>query len=420
MVNIARGGTRERLGVLLALHTAIAATGCVPDAPSTTASKAPNRWDSAGVAIVESMHPSLTGESWVFVRDPVPRVTSGPIREMLTTDAPLVSGIVAGAVVGTSARLLVLAMRGPPRVFAYGPGGNLEFEYSRLGEGPGELMNVSDVAAYRGDSVAVLDLRKQALIVLSSSGEFGREVSLAFPSEKLTRVTRIAAALPDGSIRLSGLGRSGGSLGRQVLPLRVVTVDEEGRYVGVVLQAPGREIFYTRADNGVVWAEPLFARRSFISKWGTAFAHAHGSRLAFSVYDSTGALRLIGRRLTTPRDYSNRDVQRAIDAKIAGRPDPGGEVASAQLGMIEHRTLPEIAGIWVDENTNRIWLQRYQVPGEAVDSALVFDERGSWLTTVALPTTGRLLLIDDDMLFIVETRADGTDEVVVYRHLVRR
>ncbi len=370
--------------------------------------------DSAGVAIMEAEVPASDSASWILA-DRAVVLESGDGAEVLFGDRPLVSDIV-GATLMTRGRedLLVLAMRNPPRVVAFSMQGRVRFAYGPLGEGPGELINVRDVRRYRGDSLAVFDLRKQAIVLLDSRGEYGREVALLGSGAGGVRAASLLGATEGGDFFITSTGPPSRPVGHQTLELRVARVRAAGAPPEVLLRLPGREMFFTSVDGGTVWAEPPFARRAYAALLGDTIVVVRGEELGVRYYDRTVRLLAIARRRIPERSVTRERARALISSKIGGRPDPGGQVRAKQEEMIRHQTLPHANGFLVDSRRREVWVRQFAVPGLDRDSATVFDRQGRWIGAIELPREA-IVMVSDRVVYGVATRGDGTQQIVRFQ-----
>jgi hypothetical protein len=174
----------------LSVALLLSLAACSPDVPATDA---PSVRDSAGVAIVEASESVMASiPEWEIETE----MDLGGIDAAPEHQFHQVNGV---------RRLpdgrLVVVNSGSYQVRLFDPDGASVATVGREGEGPGEFLFPSGLAAYPPDSLLVLDRRGSRMTVLSSRLELGRtdrlEGGLANPS--------LAGVLPDGRIVVSNL-----------------------------------------------------------------------------------------------------------------------------------------------------------------------------------------------------------------------
>jgi len=413
----------------------VAVFGCSAEEQSEPPAKPPVppvTRDSVGVRIVENTTPQWRrGTGWRLSRDPI--VTIGP-DESDVERGPLDP---ATAFIAPNGEIVLLdgMYGGWHRGLVFDSTGRFVRYLGRKGNGPCEFQQIVGGFAYRGDSVAIYDIARYAIFVMSIDGRCGRMVSLPERPRSTSRDSIIGGGRVLGSYRdgrflhlASTISRTDEALSWSSGP--IVQVSPAGDSTHTIGEFPVREVARDIARRSF-WPTPRFYNAEvFIKPYESGIVVSENTRAEVRVHDASGALKFIARRPHEPVPIRDRDKRIAVSHRmqIVG----GGERASgapapkkSMQERIDEISWPEFkpfhSNLLVDGNGN-LWLEEYRFPhwGQIPEKPTpifwsVFDRDGTWLGRVEVP--GRLLVrnIYDDRLIGIWKDEDAVASVRVYR-----
>ncbi|MFN2317911.1 MAG: hypothetical protein ABR602_14675 [Gemmatimonadales bacterium] len=368
------------LGFVLLLLSA----GCEPAAPSDTAI----RTDSAGVLLVE--YPDL------------PPIEASRISIAAEPDLVLGGGdALAGPdheffrIAGVSQLgdgTLVVANGSSRELRFYGEDGRHLRSVGREGGGPGEFQNLAGVWTMAGDTVIVWDGSARRLQYFSPEGALVRAASMGeAPFGGFLRPVP-QAVLEDGRVAafLSSPWRpTSGVPQRQSLLVAVQRIDGEGwDSVGVV---QGNESIISPTGNGqLAGVLHTFGAYAVMAGAGTTMAVADAARFRVELFDPDGRLVSVISAavpgVAATADVLEAHIERMIELWPGGMPHPEFPEA-IRTGMRARPYapfLPAIRALFVDGD-ERIWVERFDVPGSGPSRWEVFARNGTWLGRVDMP-----------------------------------
>jgi len=222
------------------------------------------RWDSAGVEVVESLRPAWgEGEGW--------RVGPAPLLRIGVVEGEVVyqfTGVVGATRLGDGS--VVVADGGAQEVRYFGPDGGFRRAVGRRGGGPGEFTGLSGLGRDVSGRVWAYDFSLRRITWLDETGEITGLTSLGMEPAMINPV----GALPDGTFVLKQLWgaeqtsqASGTGLRRD--PVAVVRFGVDGALLDTLGLFPGREVYLTDEGGRGVMNTPLPSP-------GTPAAHFEG------------------------------------------------------------------------------------------------------------------------------------------------
>lgn len=377
------GAARTAPAALAAALLAFAAGACEP-APN--ASDTAIRTDSAGVALVE--HPRLP-----------PNEAS---RIAIAAEPDLVLGG-AGALAGPDheffriagvARLddgtLVVANSGSFELRYYGEDGRLLRSVGGEGDGPGEFRSLAGPWITAGDTVVVWDMRARRFQLFGPDGAFVRAASMAqapfagFLTPQPRTVLgngRVAAFLSSPPTPTDGVPQ------RQPLLVALHRIGEE-RWDSLRV-VPGAEQIIEPLGDGLAMTAHTFGAYAVAAGAGATAAVADAARFRVELFDPEGRPVSI-LSASVPEVPVTADVLEAyIDSSLAlwppGMSDQARESFRTRVRNDPHApVLPQIRAVFVDGD-ERLWVERFDVPGPGPSRWEVFARDGTWVGRVEMP-----------------------------------
>jgi hypothetical protein len=383
--------------------------------------------DSAGIIIVENPNP-LTADSMSWTVDTVPRVRIGQ------TDGPdeYLFGNVAGAARLGDGRIVVADAQTSELRFFDSTGAFLE-KVGRVGQGPGEFVNFSELFRSVGDSLIVTDHEGSRYHVLDSRGRYLRRYKLAIKDtvarDPYTSPTT-HGTFGDGSFLIADFVKCPGGFRRVGICVdtgRFMRVTESGDRVasfGNHVYAREEVVITTQGQRTSVraWLAPTFWAAN-----GSRFYFADASTFEIRVYSKTGSLERIVRA-----DYDQLAPPSPIpDPPLASNLAPTDPRIIAMREARKNATIPErlpaFMGFHVDRAGN-MWVREY-VPywiqrNRATNRWWVFDSTGVARHTVLLPLIRETIPwlggsyrgpeIGEHYILGSRFNSDGAEEIVMY------
>ena len=276
----------------------------------------------------------------------------------------------------------------------------------REGEGPGEFVGLTQVAAGPGDTILTYDFRQRRISRFGPDGAFldARPleglggtgfafVEALFPDGRAVYTWRVFGGTADGPPPEGEIRRD--TIGVHVSGLPGDSALELGRFPGpemVVLQSGE-----TEGGFSMTISSPAFGRSTEIAAGSSEVWVGDTDRFEIRRYALDGRLEAIVRRTYEPPVVDDALVGRAMEEELQGADDDN------ERRMIRRRweeiplpsTLPAYESLVVDRQGN-LWVQQYEIPGAPERIWSVFSAEGAWLGDVSFPDRFRPLEIGDD------------------------
>jgi hypothetical protein len=374
--------------VLASALLALATGGCEPSTFSDTAI----RTDSAGVMLVE--YPSL------------PPIEASRIAIAAEPDLVLgAGGTFAGPdheffeITGVSQLRdgrLVVANAGSHELRIYGADGQFLRSGGREGDGPGEFRDLWVHRILAGDTIVAWDRIARRLQYFGPEGGFVRSTStVAAPSAEFAGRSEMQDFLEDGRLIVfipSTLPPTMDVPERQPLLVALHRIDE-GEWDSIRV-LPGPTMLLSRVSfGGETMVESkgyAFGGYPVAAGAGATLAVADNAHFRVEMFDPDGRLVSI-LSASVPDILVTDDVLEAqVEHLVAHAGVTGSDLARYRERMEESvRTnhapvLPAIRAIFVDAD-ERIWVERFDVPGSGPSRWEVFERDGTWIGRVEMP-----------------------------------
>jgi hypothetical protein len=408
----ARRGTR--MGPLLLAAIATLASACAGDARDEEVRDVTVR-DSAGVTIVESgrapSRPLLTLDTSAAV----------DIGETLDEDPDYQLFQVASAL-RLSDGTIVVANRGSHQLKLYDSTGRFVRNVGRQGAGPGEFEQLNWMGRLPGDTIVTYDFSGRRLSRFLPDGEFAGSVTLGgsntsdfvFPVGMLDdgrMVVRRGAVFTAGE---SPSGRSRDSLMVMLAGADGIVQDTLGRF-------PGTESSVQQSGSGnnrmmMVTSVP-FARGTYLGVHRDAIVVATNDTYEIRLFDTTGQLRRIVRRLGEPVPVTPADVEAYRQQQLESAERSNAQfrtLIERQLADAEYpQTMPAYTSVMPDA-AGRLWVRESTHMGEPPRWA-VYDPDGALMAELTVPDRFRPLDIGEDYVLGVLRDELELERVLLYR-----
>jgi hypothetical protein len=267
----------------------------------------------------------------------------------------------------------------------------------RRGSGPGEYQEISEVRAFRGDSLVVADAFARRLTILSPDGGVVRTASIATPADTLGSVNWMLV-LRDGSTLVGFSEFKSGPPRPESLYIwqRAYRYGLDGRLIGPAGRFPQSEHFVQAVPlehGGVAYWNRAFGRRFSAAPLGDGMVAGDGSGPMVEEYGADGRLRARHRIAIPLRPVTASE----IDAYRTAARDAS---SAADRVLTERRisempfptTLPVYRTVLADP-TGAIWLEQYPSPGAAAATWIVVDPSTRRSSLVTVPARFRLLVV---------------------------
>lgn len=362
--------------------------------------------DSAGITIVESGR--APGRPLLSL-DTVPITDIGEGGD----DDPAYQLFQVASALRLSDGTIVVANRGSHQLRFFDAEGRFIRNVGRQGEGPGEFQQLSWMAKLPGDTILTFDFGGRRLSRFTASGEYVGAVTLggASTSEFLFPV----GVLADGRIvarrgAVFTAGETPNGISRDsVLVLLAgrdgVVQDTIGRFIGTesAVQQSG-----SGQNRMMLVISVPFARSTSLSAHADAVAVATNDTYEIRLFDPTGQLRRVVRRLVEPVPVTADDIERYKQRQLEAA---SGAMASQFRTMMERQldeapypaTMPAYTAAMFD-GMGRLWVRESTHLDEPPKWA-VFDHEGALLAELRLPERFRPTDIGADYVLGV-TRDD--------------
>ncbi len=386
---------RRRAGLLTAVILLAACEG----GPSSGAGAVQVR-DSAGVTIVEN--PAVTGNSGRFwTVGPAPSLdlgrVAGPEEYQLFR--------VRDALRSADGRLVVLNA-GTQQIRLYTADGTYLDSWGGPGEGPGEFMDPSALAAWPGDSIAVWDRQTRRITLFGPDGALGRTFAIRGDAMALPDLSHVRE---DGNLVVTAQRFADEPVtGLRRDPLAVSVVGPTGELVSELSEVPGEEFFMTVGDGSISILRVAFARRSLVGGFGDRVVIADNARFELRFLDGAGTLLRIVRVAEPPVVVTDAMRRAELDRRLANTPvdrHAGVRVMFEDFPMPD--TLPALAE-WSSDALGHLWVRMYQPQADpGPDRWVVLDREGTTLGSVQMPAGLEVYEIGAD--YVIAHATDDLD-----------
>lgn len=360
------------------------------------------RWDSAGVRIVESRQPAW-GDSSQWSIDPTPLLDFVESVADTAHNFYQVRGMLR-----LSDGSFAIANRGSHEVRFYSPEGRYRGATGRQGEGPGEFTGILGISLTMSDSLVVLDSNER-MTVLGPDGSFARVVRL--PNSMSTHALgndQVVVMLRPTEDYMGGPG-----LVRQ--PTALWRYDLAGVQLDSIGETDGSEDYSFLSRSGRSgWSLPLFAKTAVVTTRGNSIYRGNANAMQIEELSSSGQLLRILRLPDYPLDLAPGTIEAERRVRLGDDPHPLIREIVDQLPDPARR--PAYQQIGVDA-TGAIWLRPFLGRSELgrAEAWLVLDADGAWLGNVGVPTGLWIMRVERDVLMGVWTDSLGVEHPRVYR-----
>jgi hypothetical protein len=365
--------------------------------------------DSAGVRIVDSSQPRLSGAvSWTRSADPV--------LEIGTTDGDPDYTLfqIRGALRLADARIVV-ANQGTNELRYFDPAGTFLLASGGSGSGPGEFQFLDAVWLGRADTVVVSDRANNRVSVFDSVGEFVRSFDVR-PGPGATRPFK-QGMLADGSIIASTVRRVGqrSRVGITRDSVQYLLYTPFGEFAQVVTTQAFLEFFNVILDGQQVFDMVPFSQPVVVALGQELVFVAPEKPFEVRGYGREGALEIVMRRAHTPVPVRGADRQAYRERALAPVIDEGErsqvERLLAEVPFAEEK--PAIASALVDAK-GYLWTETFDFPSASDATWSVFSPAGSWETELLLPANFVPYHIGADFILGVQRDEMDVERVVLY------
>ncbi|HEX7051583.1 MAG TPA: hypothetical protein VF188_15355 [Longimicrobiales bacterium] len=373
------------------------------------------RTDSAGIRVIENRVdpaalPALELPAAPIVRIGVVEGSSAQQLFRVTSAVRLSDGRIAVVNSGTNE----LRYYGPDGVHLRSVGG--------AGSGPGEYRGLRTAWRLPGDSVLVNDFLEDVLAVYAPDGTLVR-------SWPIQQIAPFVAPPPVGRLTNGDFvaftrlvrSRSPDYVGRTDYNGFLIRYGPDGQPGDTLAVDPGGYDYYDRCTpgggGGGICRIPIpFFPEAYAVAAGERIFYGNSKRFEVLVRDETGALRQIWRWTTATRPVTQADVDRALAAVIALRPDDANRRRQLERWFAETpipETMPAFSALRLDAAGN-LWVEEFRAFMETRSTWAVFAPDGVLLGRVRMPDRFRVLDIGTDYVLGVRTDAMDVEFVELY------
>lgn len=289
--------------------------------------------------------------------------------------------------------------------------------FGRLGEGPGEFVNLWLMWSLPGDSLWVGDYPPQRYHLYSATGEWIRTATLdpVYP-----RSTRGGGVLANGvSINV----RDERSRARDFTTPDTRHVEAhapDGKLIGTLASLPGRTFGSFGEVNGFPYMiSPWFDASASIGVAGRTIAIANGRDTEVRVLDDELRLRLVIRWDEPAREVTAAHIRARRDAERRRVMEDGELSPHEQMNLNPERpaadVFPAVSSVQVGQDGS-IWVWRYRRPGESDQArAMGFGPEGEFICHVT-PGMDDYSIWEFGADYVLGTHTDelGVQQVAMY------
>ena len=345
--------------------------------------------DSAGVTIVENEQPAAdTRLGWRVGAEPtlsIGALEADPEYELYQVmDA---AGLPDGRI--------VVANAGSGELRVFDASGTHLASWGGRGEGPGEFgdLEPSEVDLWPGDSIAALETGR--ISIFDANGVHGRTSVLERPYRSLIGI------LPGGQMFVSTVATfmdRSAETGVTHPEVEYAIMSAEGS-VRTVLGAHRVGEWYVKVEDGsfTVRVRP-FGRSAIARPWGERVAIGFSDRYEIRVFDTEGAVTRIVRRDHRLRGPTGADIEEYAAEQYTDYTEERRAEAVAALNEIPLvESFPAFRRV-VTDALGYLWVEDYQLPGEAAPAWTVFDAEGRVQGLVEIPPDLTIFEIGEDYI----------------------
>jgi hypothetical protein len=355
--------------------------------------------DSAGVTIVENSGGVWPGgDAWTV--SPEPKVDIGVLEG--TPEYQLFQ-------VGDARRLAngnIVVTNGGTELRFYDSTGTYLHTTGREGGGPGEFQSVGLVRPYQGDSLLTYDFGQVRVSLWDQEGNFARSYKINPPGDFGFIIGEDVFA--DGTLLAKAplVFRGGFSEGAMRNDEEFHIYSMEGELIDTVGLFAGPDQFLRSARDGnnfmIEVIRPPFGRQTAMVVHGDKLYFGSGDSYEIERRGKDGTLELLIRRDTPNRTVTPADIDRFIEAEVAGIEDANDRRDRRELyeEMDVPETMPAYGDLRLDDQGN-LWAADYEPDPDADLRWTVFDPDGRMLGQVVLPSGLDVKQIGDDFVLAV-------------------
>ena len=363
--------------------------------------------DSAGVRIVESRRPAWSAsDAWTVSSTPVLQIG------VVEGDPHYQFFRIAGARRLTSGEIVV-ADGGAREIRWYDRNGHFIRSVGGPGDGPGEYQWLGGVIGLPGDSILAQDPQRHRVSIYDPSGRLIR--SWVIQPLRTYVMPPPIGRVRDGHFVAMTESQSSpyGYVRYQALLVRYL----DSAVVDTIAQLAGGEAYYVRCPthpNAICNYGPLFAVQIHAAVSGDRIAIGNGDEYAVSVFDPSGALAAVYRRVIPREKLPEAWITTLIDSSVGmQRPQDQPAVRRTLEDMPRREYVPAYTSLLFDQ-LGWLWVARTIGPSDATRPWDVFDPTGRFQGTLTLPAAVRVTQIDQEYILGVRADANQVEYVVLY------
>ena len=272
------------------------------------------------------------------------------------------------------------------------------------GEGPGEFLSLGPLIRFGEDTLVAWDNRLRRISFLNSSGEFSRSVRVLAEAQNLS----VEAVFRDGTFLATDLRPIfPRSKDLETSPFLLLRIGSDGHLLDTLGVCPGGRAARTDASPG--YAAEAFSPFTYVAEDIGGYWVGTGESPELRRFDPSGEL--VKTVLWEADDRTVRPEHRSalFERQLSKVAE---EEARRALRRLQSETpvaneFPAHASILVDK-ADRLWVKTYRRPtDQGPDSWLIFEENGSVIAQVEVPSEFRLL--DAGEGFVLGVRRDELD-----------
>jgi hypothetical protein len=330
--------------------------------------------------------------------------TALPVGSSDTASHNVWFGSIDRALITSSGTIIVIdRLRG--LIHGLTAGAEYEWNAGGSGSGPGEFRFIDWADEWR-DTVAVFDRRLRRVTLLNGNAQLLQ----TFSAPAVEGLFSIAGRLSDGSVLYrASVGRTRSRVGAfsdtvhlTLRSLHTNVSHDLGYYVGT-------QRYMDHSHGFSVWLAP-FGRRPTFAARGSHVVIALAAEADVTVVDSTLSFR------TLRVDDSSRAIRADHIDTFAAEELQATNSPNASRAMLRSVEFPERTppyGHVVLDREQRLWIERYPLPGDVTRSYHVVTLDGHDMGVIELPGSWEILDADSDHLVAKASAADGEPLLVI-------
>jgi hypothetical protein len=312
-----------------------------------------------------------------------------PVAEMGTSpDEPLQQFDQIRGATRLSNGEIVVATSSPPLLRWYDSNGVYVRGAGTYGEGPGEFVGRPGVfALWRddGDTIGVWERPRQAVHLFDPDGRYVRTVAVTPP---VATFPTVVARLADGGFLAyttsDPVPRDSGSVAIGTLDFWLLS--EDGTLTEILAGLPRSTEVLAAVNEREVWRSYPFAAVSAFDAMDNEIYYGFPSTFRIDVYDTVGSLKRSIRRSEGDRVLTGDIIDGYKASRVADA--PAGSEADWRRAL-DQEFYPELFPAFRTIRKDRVghlWVQAYPIPGRDSVPWSVFDQSGSWIADLNLPS----------------------------------